>query len=312
MTEGVAPGDLPFSAEIRAQGVNPYVDVPGEVADAFADFSRAGRIAVEGLLNSTPFRATLIPVGKGRHRLYVNGGMRSTAGVGVGDVIEVRVRGVPPEEVNAPPDVAAAMAEIDGTAAAFDALSPSHRRELLRYIDDARTPATRRKRVRAAIDRFLDRPAGSPAPAPAERPLWTCPECGKEFVNRNQFHSCRRFELDDLFAGKPAGIRDLFDRLSAIINGFGPVKVVPSRDIVAFMVRVRFVSAVPRRRWLDVALWLPRRVEDARFHRIETIVLNAHVHVLRVTEAAQLDDETVQAWLREAYAVGRQEHLRQG
>ena len=309
MTGETTAAGLFFSAEIRKQGVNPYIDVPPEVADAFAEFSRAGRIAVEGSLNDTPFRATLIPIGKDRHRLYVNGGMRTAAGVGVGETVGVRVRGVPPEEVHALPDVAAAMAETDGAAIAFDALSPSHRREFLRYIDDARTPATRRKRVQAMIGSLLGRPTPTPARARTERALWTCPECGKQYVNRNQVHSCRRFEPDDLFAGKPVHIRDLFDRLSAIILGFGPVKIEPSRDIIAFMVRVRFVSAVPRNRWLDVGLWLPRRIEDVRFRRVETIVLNAHLHVLRVTEPAQLDDEAVRRWLREAYAVGRQEHL---
>ncbi len=309
-TPGMTDTFSSFEARIRTQGPNPYVDVPPRVAETHEEFSQSGRIPVEGFLNETPFRATLIPIGKDRHRLYVNGGMRSAAAVGVGDTVAVRLRGVPLGEVNAPADVAARIAQDRGAAAAFDALSPSHRRELLRYIDDARSPATRRKRVQATIDGLLGRETSAPARAPTHRDPWTCPDCGKEFVNRNQFHSCHRVELDDLFADKPAHIRVLFDRLSAIIQALGPVTVVPSRDLIAFMVRVRFVSAVPRKRWLDVGLWLPHRVEDSRFHKVETVVLNAHIHMLRLTEASQLDDEAVHRWLGDAYAVGKQDHLR--
>ena len=74
------------------------------------------------------------------------------------------------------------------------------------------------------------------------------------------------------------------------------------------MVRVRFAGAVPKKRWLDVGLWLTRRVEDPRFHRIETITPNVHVHVLRITDADHLDDQVAE-WVKEAYAVGRQEHV---
>ena len=77
------------------------------------------------------------------------------------------------------------------------------------------------------------------------------------------------------------------------------------------MVRVRFAGAVPRTRWLEIGFWLPRRVEHPRFRKIETIYLNAHVHRLRITEPAELDAQ-VAAWLKEAYAVGRQQHLAVG
>jgi len=66
-----------FRATIYRQGPNPHVDVPESVSRAFAAWGQAGRIIVVGTLNKVPIRATLIPVGRGRHRLYVNGGMKS-------------------------------------------------------------------------------------------------------------------------------------------------------------------------------------------------------------------------------------------
>lgn len=74
------------------------------------------------------------------------------------------------------------------------------------------------------------------------------------------------------------------------------------------MVRVRFAGAVPKNRWLDIGFWLPRRIEHPRFYKIQTIYPNAHVHLLRLTSPEPLDEQ-VAAWLKEAYAVGCQEHL---
>jgi hypothetical protein len=73
-----------FRATIRKEGPNPYVDVPDRVSRAFAHYAKAGRIPVEGTLDGTAIRATLMPVRGGGHRLYVGGGMRAAAGVGGG------------------------------------------------------------------------------------------------------------------------------------------------------------------------------------------------------------------------------------
>ena len=35
---------------------------------------------------------------------------------------------------------------------------------------------------------------------PAERPLWTCPSCGHQFVTANIWHSCTKHTLDEAFA----------------------------------------------------------------------------------------------------------------
>ncbi|MBI5709283.1 MAG: DUF1905 domain-containing protein [Candidatus Eisenbacteria bacterium] len=291
---------------IRRQGPNPYVDVPQAVSRAFAAFASTGRIGFEGTLGRAPIRGTLIPVGRGRHRLYVNGGMRSAAGVAIGDTVSFALRATRPGTVRPPADVAAGLRLMKRARAAFDALSPSHRRELLRYIDDARTPETRQQRIRSTAGHVL----GERAPArrrDAARPLWACPRCGNQFVTANMYHSCTHHTLEEPFAGKPAAIRRLFDRFRAMVETCGPVKLLPYPDRVGFMVRVRFAAAVPRTRWLDIGFWLPRRIEHPRFHRIQTIYPHAHVHLVRITGPRQLDAR-VRTWLREAYAVGCRRH----
>ena len=291
-----------FQARIGKQGPNPYVDVPEGVSLAFTHHSRGGRVSVEGRLNEASIRASLVPIGKGRHRLYVNGGMRAAAGVAVGDTVSFELLSTAHANVSVPEDLADALDEVDGAREAFEAMSPSHRRELIRHVDDARTPSTRERRIGRSVDHALGKPPADRRPS--GRPMWNCPRCGNRFVNKNQYHSCKRYSLSDPFEGKPDKIRGLFDRFREIVEAQGPVKMIPYSDAVGFMVRVRFGNATPRTRWVDIGLWLPRRVESPRFRRVETIYPNAHVHVLRITEADQLDEE-VESWVKEAYQVGQ-------
>ena len=80
---------------------------------------------------------------------------------------------------------------------------------------------------------------------------------------------------------------------------------MPYHDRVSFMVRVRFAVAAPKTRWLEVGVWLRRRVERPLFHRIETISPDVHWRVARITEPEQID--ALASLLCEAYAVGAQE-----
>jgi hypothetical protein len=291
--------------------VNAVVEVPAAVSKAFAAWARSGRIAVEGRLNQAALRTTLMPVGGGGHRLYLNGGLRTAAGVDVGDEVLLTLRPTQPDEVVAAADVVEAF-DAAGVRATFEGLAPSHRREWIRYIDDARSAPARAARLAFVATRLAgDRPPRASDHAARRRKLWTCPECGNEFVNRNQYHSCATHTVDEVLTRMSGHVRALFDCVRTMVEANGPVKIVAYRDRVAFMVRVRFAGVTPRARWLDLSLWLPERVESSRWHRVETLTPNATVHVLRVTDGAQLDEE-VAGWVARAYAVGRQDHLAEG
>jgi hypothetical protein len=299
-----------FQATIQKTGVNFFLAVPKRVSSTMKSFARSGRIRVAGQLNQTPIQGTLIPLAGGRHRLFVNVGTRSAAKVGLGDVVSIELRPTKANEVVVPEDLVEGLQRVPGALAAYNAQPVSRRRELIRYVDDARTPQSRERRITKTVDHILGKEA-SPAKrfaAVRERPLWTCPKCGNQFVNKNGFHSCRRWSLDEAFRGRPAFVRELFQHFREVIETCGPVRMVPYRDRVGFMVRVRFAGAAPKRDCLEIGFWLPRRIASERFHKVETIYPNAHIHVLRISQPGELDSEVV-GWIKEAYAVGCQEHL---
>jgi hypothetical protein len=143
-------------------------------------------------------------------------------------------------------------------------------------------------------------------------PLWTCPDCRRRFANRNQAHSCAfPRPLDEHFAGKPAHLRAIFDRLVAVTRQSGPFEVIPEKTRIAFFVRISFAAFVIKKEQIAGHVVLGRRLEHPRFTKVITYSPRNHEHDFRLTTVDEVDDD-VSAWLSEAYDVGQQRHLERG
>lgn len=291
---------------IASDGVNPYVDVPARVSRAFAAFAERGRIRVAGKIDGHPFHATLLPTRAGPHRLYVNGGMRAGSASDVGATVTLELRPLRADEVEVPEDLAAALARA-GLRRRFDGLSSSHRRELLRSIEDARSATNRAARIERTLAHLRGESTQQPRPSVVDRPLWICPDCGHSFVTKNMNHSCAHYELSDVFGKRPAYVRALFERFRAMIDERGPTTMVVYRDRVAFMVKVRFAGTMPKRDHLELNFWFVERDDDPRWSKIETIATNIHVHRTKIHALDDLD-ERVRGWIDRS-RVGSREHL---
>jgi hypothetical protein len=140
------------------------------------------------------------------------------------------------------------------------------------------------------------------------RVMWTCPECGRAFANRNQSHFCSHVLLEEHFKGRGPTVVATFERLLAAARKNGAVTVLPEKTRIAFQVRMSFAAFTLRRAWIDGHVVLARRLESPRFRRIDFISPRNQVHVFRLQQPSEVDAE-VEAWLAEAYSVGEQKHL---
>jgi uncharacterized protein DUF5655 len=141
----------------------------------------------------------------------------------------------------------------------------------------------------------------------AHTPLWRCGECGRAFANRNQSHACGRYELESHFAGKPPLVRRIYEAFLALLEESGPVTVLPEKTRIAFQTRMSFAQLTVRRHWVLGHFVLARRADDPLFSKIEAVSPRNQVHHFRVDDPSQVD--ALRDYAREAYAVGRQEHL---
>jgi hypothetical protein len=124
-----------------------YVEVPDDVIRALG---RAKRIPVRATFDGLPYQGSVVSM-SGCMVLGVLKAIRQQLGKEPGDVVTVTVElDDQPRQVAVPGDLTAAL-DAAGARAAFDALSPTHRREHVRAIEDAKRPETRAKRVAAAV-----------------------------------------------------------------------------------------------------------------------------------------------------------------
>jgi hypothetical protein len=116
--------------------------------------------------------------------------------------------------------------------------------------------------------------------------------------------------VEAFLRGRSEHATALFRRFCELVEACGPVTYAAARTRVGFQVRMIF-AAVNRlsHRSLDAHVILARRLDNPRFRRIESFSPRNHLHAFRVSDLAELDAE-VEDWLREAYKVGKQEHLR--
>lgn len=135
---------------------------------------------------------------------------------------------------------------------------------------------------------------------PRPKPLWRCPKCGHRFVTKNLWHSCGNYRLADHFKGKPAVIRETFDAFSKLVRGMGPVTIYAEKTRIVCMVRARFAGAIARTKWLECGMWLRRKAEHPRLHKIEQYGPDSFGHKFRFDGPEQLD-EAFARLLREAY-----------
>src|SRR5215510_5049650 len=86
----------------------------------------------------------------------LNKDVRAAAGVDAGDRVRVAIElDTEPRTVTVPDDLQAALADDRGAREAFEKLSYTHRREYVEWIEEAKRPETRARRVAGTVDGVL-------------------------------------------------------------------------------------------------------------------------------------------------------------
>jgi hypothetical protein len=129
-------------------GNNTGIPVPQDVVNALGGGKRP---AVLVAVNGFTYRSTIASMG-GQFLIPFSAARREESGIRGGDAIEVTLSlDEAPRTVEVPDDLQAALSAEPGAQAAWDALSPSRRKEHARAVVDAKKPETRARRVAAVL-----------------------------------------------------------------------------------------------------------------------------------------------------------------
>ncbi len=119
------------------------------------------------------------------------------------------------------------------------------------------------------------------------------------------WHSCGVFSEEALFQRSAPAVREAFDALRSAVLNEAAVTITPQKTRIVFQIRTRFISAYPRRRYLDVGFVLRDRDAWPCVHKIEGPYSGAFVHYVKLTGATDVDDEIV-SLIRQSISYGKQ------
>lgn len=142
--------EIEFDAEIiggEKGGMGVYVpfDVP-------AVFGTRGQVKIICTIDGEPYRGSLAPMG-GKHLLIILKRIREKIGKKAGDTVRIVLKqDTEPRTIKVPEDFTAALAENQKAKEVFDTFAYTHRKEYVTWIEEAKRPETRERRIAKAVD----------------------------------------------------------------------------------------------------------------------------------------------------------------
>jgi Bacteriocin-protection, YdeI or OmpD-Associated/Domain of unknown function (DUF1905) len=137
-----------FTTTLLLDGKNVGIEVPEDVV---LSFGAGKRVPVIVTIAGYSYPSTIAVMG-GRYLVGVAAEHRRAAGVSGGETHEVTLTHDTTARLTpVPDDLGEALAQA-GLREAFDALAPSHRKEHVRSVTEAKTDATRQRRVEKVVD----------------------------------------------------------------------------------------------------------------------------------------------------------------
>lgn len=148
---------LKFKGELVERGPGgawTYIQIPFSVSEVFG---RKGQVPVRATINGFTFRNSLMPR-KGVHILGIGKDILAEARATTGDTVQVELAfDDAPRTVAVPADLEAALANAPAQAQSFAALSYSHKKEYVDWIESAKKPETRSNRIDKALAMIAER-----------------------------------------------------------------------------------------------------------------------------------------------------------
>jgi hypothetical protein len=153
-----------FTAVIRIRGVNPFILVSALRANTIKPGWRKP-LPVLVRINDKPekaWRINLMPVGDGNFYLYLHGDVRKASGTQVGDRVRVEIdfdaeyRSGPQHPL--PRWFKQALVGNPQAASNWKALTPSRKKEILRYFAKLKSPEARARNLERALKMLSGQP----------------------------------------------------------------------------------------------------------------------------------------------------------
>lgn len=131
--------------------------------------------------------------------------------------------------------------------------------------------------------------------------MWTCPECNREFRNRNQPHSCGDFSIEELFERFPPEIFNLFECIHNQVIKYDKTKVNPVKNGVMYSVNSTFLALKPHKTYLAIEFASKKMHNEFPVEKCVPVSKRFVAHILRIDSLENIDRQLMN-WIKEAHS----------
>jgi Domain of unknown function (DUF1905)/Bacteriocin-protection, YdeI or OmpD-Associated len=150
-------GKIQFTGQLTAEGPNgawTFLEVPRSASEKLGS---RGRVSVVGSINGFAIRTSVHPTGTGTHQLAVNKAMQAGADAKAGERVKVVLEvDTQARVVKVPADVTRAINAKPPVKALWATLTPRCREEWVQWIEEAKKPETRLRRIDVTVKRLAE------------------------------------------------------------------------------------------------------------------------------------------------------------
>lgn len=127
-----------------------FVVLPPQVAEAYGTRSR---VPVLATLDGYPYQGSVTPLGEGHRALHVLKQTRRAIDKTIGDTVRVTLSlDLAERKMEAPADLAEKLTLYTKAATYFAGLAYTHQREYVRWLEGAKKPEVRRRRLGEIVE----------------------------------------------------------------------------------------------------------------------------------------------------------------
>ena len=131
--------------------------------------------------------------------------------------------------------------------------------------------------------------------------MWTCPKCRRSFRNANQNHSCTLISKEDLFAKRPAFLKELYKKIASSVKGLGEYReeaVLP--DVIFFKAKSTFLAVKVKKDFLEVEFFLDYHEDDPSIAKWLQTSKHRFAHVVKVDREEDINRQLAE-WIKHSY-----------
>jgi len=129
---------------------------------------------------------------------------------------------------------------------------------------------------------------------------WTCPQCHRQFRNKNQAHSCALTDPDTHFlACSPqveASCRLLLDK----VKEFGRINITSVKNAILISSKSTFLAIKTKKDHAGIEFLLDHEISEFPINKTFRVSRSRVAHFIRIGEPGDVDEQLMR-WIRQAY-----------